>query len=71
MQRFVKRQVEKWIARDQSLLFLPRDRQGPFYACEVQIKIGSREWESHEYGRSLQDALTQSLAHMRYVHAVA
>jgi hypothetical protein len=57
--RFVERQVEKWIERERSLLFLPRvahynvqvekTAEHPLYQCAMRITIGSREWRSTPY----------------------
>lgn len=73
--RSIERQVEKWIEREQSLLFLPKHAEyrvevekedtDPFFGCSLKIRIGSREWRSHEGGKTIQEAVSQALKRLR------
>ncbi|MGE4232643.1 MAG: hypothetical protein AB7F43_04865 [Bacteriovoracia bacterium] len=75
--RYVELQVEKWISRERSLLFLPksadykvrveRDKAYPHYQCNVEVRIGSKRWHSFECGRTLHDTLNHALRHMRLI----
>jgi len=80
--RAVKRQVEQWIAREQSLLFLPKkdsqysveiesDSRGEDFNCAIQVRIGSRLWAARHMGHSVKEAVEQSLADLKFVHALA
>ena len=80
LQRDVERQIEKWIEREQSLLFLPRTgsfvahiertSEFPYYECALEIAIGAREWRSFEGGRTLHDALKSALRHLKTFNIV-
>jgi len=75
LQRHVERQIEKWIERQQTLLFFPktgnfsvqieRATECPKYECAIEVRIGTREWRSYEEGRTLQDALMATLKHLK------
>ena len=74
---FVKKKVEKWIAREQSLLFLPKvsnysvnierdvDSRDPFYSCHIRVTIGTRVFESRHSAEAAQEAVLQALRSMR------
>ncbi len=79
--RAIKRQVEQWIAREQTLLFLPKDAQYAVeiegsarreeFNCVIQVRIGSREWKARQIGRTVKDAVEHSLSNLKFVHALA
>ena len=81
LQRYAERQVEKWIEREQTLLFLPkaaiftvqveRSNEFPHYECAIEVKIGAREWRSIEGGRTLQDALKTALTQLKATQLVS
>lgn len=72
--RFISRQVERWIERQQSLLFLSRDSSytvsidrevsEPYFSCQLEVKIGSRKWVSAQSGKSIQMALSMAIKHL-------
>ncbi len=75
--RVVARQVEKWISREQSLLFLPKSatyrvhlarESGECVSCRIEVRIGRREWSGLEEGRSVQEAVLNTLRHLRTKH---
>lgn len=72
--KIIERQIQKWIDREQSLLFLPKrasytahiDREDyRFYTCHIEIQIGSREWSGIEEGRSIHEAVQNTLKYMK------
>lgn len=81
LQRMVQKQVEKWIAREQSLLFLPKecsydvtiDREPhlSLTTCELRVHIGSKIWESHEVGKTAEHALIGAIQRLRPSQLIA
>ena len=75
LERFVQKQIEKWINREQSLLFLPkksfyevtleREIDPPSADCHLRIQIGTKIWESYDTGKTLQDALLKAIQDLR------
>lgn len=72
LMRTIKRHVRKWIDREASVLFLPKnaeysvhlEQQGAHRTrCQVQILIGSRKFQGTSEGHSAQDAVIDALAH--------
>jgi hypothetical protein len=72
--KIIKRHVEKWVNRERSLRFLPKrvsysvhiDREDyRFYTCHIEIQIGSKEWSGLEEGRSILEAVLNTLKHMK------
>ncbi len=73
--RYVERQVEKWIEREQRSAVPPedpefhvqieREESGAYYYCAIEIKIRSDEWRSYESDRSLHDALKNALRDLK------
>ncbi len=73
-QRLVHKQIEKWIAREQSLLLLPseisydvtieKEPGLPLSTCHLHIRIGPRTWESHESGKTSEHALIHAIEHL-------
>lgn len=72
--KIIERHVQKWIDREQSLLFLPKrasftvhiDREDyRFYICQIEVQVGSREWSGLEEGRSIHEAVLNTLKHMK------
>lgn len=73
--RSIECQVEKWIERERSLLFLSKqseyrvevdkEDEHPFFHCSIRIRIGSREWRSREGGKTIQESVGQALRHLR------
>lgn len=72
--KIVEHQIQKWIEREQSLLFLPKrasytahiEREDyRFYTCHIEIQIGSREWSGLEEGRSIHEAVQNTLKYMK------
>lgn len=78
--RAIKRKIEQWIAREQTLLFLPKDAQYSVeiksgdgeekFDCAIRVRIGSRQWAGQNIGRTVHEAVEHSLAHLRFVHAL-
>jgi hypothetical protein len=74
-ERFVEKQVEKWISREQSLLFLPkestyevtfeREVDPPSADCHLRVQIGAKIWESYDTGKTAQEALLKALQGLR------
>jgi len=74
-QRLVQSQIEKWIAREQSLSIFPKDGSYrvsiekepnlPFITCHLRIQIGSRVWESHDTGKVVHEALFHAMHSLR------
>jgi hypothetical protein len=70
----VVRQVRKWMTREVGLLTsLERDsfevlveREGDLaFSCCVRVRSGENCWENEGSGKTVQDALRQTLKHMR------
>ena len=71
----VRHHVEKWIERQQSLLFYPNrsfyrvvithEKDSPIFTCELQVNIGHIRWTGCESGKTIQDSLGRTLAHLR------
>jgi hypothetical protein len=70
----IRHQVEKWIEREQSLLFLPKlsqydvtlthDPDSMTYTCQIQVTIGSKKWFGVDTAKSLQESIARALRHM-------
>ena len=77
----VRRPIERWIEQRQSLLFYPnrsfyrvsitRDIDAPIFTCTLRIQIGDSSWTGCESGKTLQDSLERTLAHLRKEDASA
>lgn len=75
LMRFMKRQLEKWVEREQTLLFLPKDfsyeikidrePEESFFSCQISIRVGSREWTAYDGGKSIQVAFIRAYHHIR------
>ena len=75
LERFVQKQMEKWINREQSLLFLPeessyevtleRETDPPTSDCHLRVQIGTKMWESYDRGKTVQDALLKAIPGLR------
>lgn len=75
LQRYVERQIEKWIERQQTLLFFPksgsyevqieRTSEFPYYECALEVRLGGREWRGRDSGRTLHDALNGALRRLQ------
>ncbi len=73
--RYVERQVEKWVEREQFSGSSPRDAKvhvliereetGSFYYCSIEVSQGSDRWRSYESDRSLHDALKSALRNLK------
>lgn len=71
--------IEKWIEREQSLMFLPKistyfvhlERQSfsRHFLCYFQVKIGSRQWQHQTSETSVPDALNATLKGLNTFHA--
>lgn len=74
VQRLVQKQIEKWFYREQ-LTLMPADTSywvkfekenlQPFIFCHLRIQLGTKRWEASDCGKTLQDALLQSLKHLK------
>lgn len=73
--QFIKQQIEKWIDRKRSLLFLPKstlysahldwDEEANLYSFNIKIQIGSQVWENRTCDRSSQNAVLIGLKGLR------
>lgn len=72
--RIVERHVEKWILREQSLLFLPKKaaysahlskEDDHYFTCHIEIRIGSQEWSGLDEGRSIQESVLNALRRLK------
>ncbi len=68
--RTIQRLLAKWIARESSG---PKEAQYSVHLeqegtqrtnCRVRIQIGAREWDGQADGRSIQEALLNTLSHL-------
>jgi hypothetical protein len=76
LEREVEKRLEKWIRREQGWLHcgkpwtysveIERDGSPHFYHCSLRI-IANEEWSSHGCGKTLHDAITDALRHVRPV----
>lgn len=72
--RFAQSHVEKWIARERTLLFpsnytsysvhIDKETRN-YFTCHIEIRIGAREWSGLDEGRSVQDAILNSLRSLK------
>jgi hypothetical protein len=76
LQCFIEKQIDKWVARERTLMFLPKEsdynvlfrKDGErFYLCQVQLRIGTKYWEGVASDKSLHKAFMQAIKHMKYV----
>jgi hypothetical protein len=75
LESFVQKQIEKWINREQSLLFLPkessyevtleREIDPPSSDCHLRVQIGNKIWESYDTGKTVEDALLKAIQGLR------
>lgn len=73
--RYVERQVEKWVEREQFAGSSPRDAKihvliereetDSHYFCSIEVKRGLDQWRSYEGDRSLHDALKNALRNLK------
>lgn len=73
--RLIEQQIEKWIVREQTLMFFPnqseytvwieRDPTLPHIWVTLKIMIGSRTWKSHQQGQTLQEAFDHAIERLR------
>jgi hypothetical protein len=62
LESFVQKQIEKWINREQSLLFLPKESS---YEVTLEREIGNKIWESYDTGKTVEDALLKAIQGLR------
>ncbi|MGE4108426.1 MAG: hypothetical protein AB7F66_14565 [Bacteriovoracia bacterium] len=80
-QRFIERQVEKWISRNQTSLPPPRpsnyrvtverEDEHPYYHCDIEVRIANKYWRGFEGGRNIQEALAHALRHMKLTSEIS
>jgi hypothetical protein len=72
--KLIARNVEKWIERERSLFFLSNhtrysvhvDKETRHYfSCHIEIQIGAREWSGMSEGRSVMEAVLNTLKRLR------
>lgn len=77
-ERLIDRRIEKWISREKSLLFLPKDsdysvlirrESDHFYLCQIQIQIGPRYWEGYANEKTPELSFQQAIKRLKYVRA--
>jgi hypothetical protein len=71
----VGKQVESWISKKCTILYLPRDAEyrviidredgRNIFGCQINIRIGQSEWVGYETGGTLQSSLTLALRTMQ------
>lgn len=70
----IKYHVEKWIQRQQTLMFRPKQtsysvhvtkESDVYYSCHIEIRIGARHWSGIGEGRSIQDSVLNSLRSLK------
>ncbi|HAR41790.1 MAG TPA: hypothetical protein DCS07_04050 [Bdellovibrionales bacterium] len=71
--RQLERRIEKWIAREQGWRYrgsewqylLEIEELDSSYQCSILIQTGSQELQSQDTGKTIQDAMTLALKHLR------
>lgn len=74
--KIVERQIEKWIRHEQSLLFSSKKHLAfytahicredyRYYTCHLEIDIGRREFTGLGEGRSIHEAVSNTLKHLK------
>lgn len=73
LRRQIDRQLQKWLSRHSSSqkstgqatyrVCIEREGGGCL-CCHLQLQVGSELWESHDVGKSVQDALSRALQHV-------
>jgi hypothetical protein len=73
LRRQIDRQLQKWLSRHSSSpkstdpvayrVCIEREG-GSCHCCHLQLQVGSELWESHDVGKSVQDALSRALQHV-------
>jgi hypothetical protein len=73
-QKFIERHILKWINREQSLLYPAKqasytahiDREEyRYYTCHIEIQIGAQEWSGLEEGRSIHEAVLNTIKRLK------
>lgn len=73
LKRQVDRQLRKWLFRHQISSNACNDATyrvcieregGSCHCCHLQVQVGAESWESHDVGKSVQDALSRALQHV-------
>lgn len=74
LEKTVSKHVEKWIRRKQSLFFLSKNsyyvvnlnkESERFISCRLQVYIGDRQWMGFSEGRTVQDAVLNTLKSLK------
>lgn len=74
--KVIERQIEKWIRYQQSLLFLSKNALAfyttqicredyRYYTCHLEIDVGRQELSGFGEGRSIHEAVSNTLKHLK------